>query len=137
MKIVIEPGGVLPIREHPTDAGLDLRAPVQIEVPANLGRSVVDTKIRAEIPEGHVGILLPKSGLMKNKGILSFGVIDAGYTGTIKAVLINTGAETAVFNPGEKVTQMVIVPCITPEIEIAEELQKTQRGDRGFGSTGR
>lgn len=135
MKIVLEPGAFKPERAHTQDAGLDLFTPEDILIPA-YDRKCVDTRVRVEIPYGFVGLLTSKSGLMRDSGIISSGTIDSGYTGTIRAILINTSYEARFFKKGSKITQLLVLPCITPLVEIVDALPETERGENGFGSTG-
>lgn len=136
IKIVLDDGAFAPVRAHENDAGLDLRTPIRVTVPA--GDSVViDTGIHIEIPSGYAGFLKSKSGLNVNHGIVSEGVIDAGYTGSIRAKLYNLGDVAFDFRAGDKITQLVILPVLTPRLELVNSLNETERGDNGFGSTGR
>ena len=134
MKIVVYRDGIIPTRAHPTDAGLDLYTPVDFVIPAQ-GRAVIDTLCAMEIPEGYVGLITSKSGLMA-KGITSRGTVDAHYRGHIRAVLFNHSDVDYEIHRGEKITQIVLLPIITPELEIVTELSQTDRGVGGFGSTG-
>lgn len=137
MKLLIklDEQAIEPRRAHPTDAGLDLFTPENFWIhPGEHKR--IDTGVHVAIPAGYVGLITSKSGLM-SKGVTCRGTIDSGYTGSIKAVLYNHGSEGYAFHKGEKITQLVILPCLTPEIEITDELPFTERGDNGFGSTGR
>lgn len=136
MKIVLEDGAFAPLRAHNTDAGLDLRTPINVTVPAG-GSVVIDTGIHIEIPKGFAGFLKSKSGLNVNHGIVSEGVIDAGYTGSIRAKLYNLSDVSFDFFAGDKITQLVILPVIIPKLELVNSLAETERGDGGFGSTGR
>ena len=136
MKIKLEPWAYMPTRGHSTDAGLDLRTPIDIVIPA-FDSAVIDTGVHIEIYPGLVGMLKSKSGLNVKKGILCEGVIDAGYTGSIVAKLYNNSDETVTFSAGDKITQLVILPVYIPhELCIVDEFDKTERGDCGFGSTG-
>ena len=135
MRIVVYLDGITPTRAHPTDAGLDLYTPVDVVVPAN-GEVIIDTLVAAEIPDGYVGLITSKSGLMA-KGITSRGTVDASYRGHIRAVLFNHSSTDYQFHRGDKVTQMVLLPIITPELEVVTELSETDRGEAGFGSTGK
>lgn len=135
MKIKLDPGAYMPERAHVLDAGLDLRTPVDVVVPAG-GSAVVDTGVHVAIPMGYVGMLKSKSGLNIKNGITSEGVIDAGYTGAIIAKLYNNGNEDKELKAGQKVTQLVIIPIATPELELVTDLPETERGGNGFGSTG-
>jgi len=136
MKITIDPGAYVPQRAHPTDAGLDLLSPVDINILPGT-REIIDTGIHVQIPDGYVGLLTSKSGLMANHGILNTGTIDSGYRGSLKAVLFNLGENILEIRKGMKVTQLVLFPIITPEIEIVNELDGSERGNGGFGSTGK
>lgn len=136
MKIKLDNGAFAPIRAHSTDAGLDLKSPVDITVNAH-GSAVIDTGVHVELPEGTVGMLKSKSGLNVNHNITSEGVIDCGYTGSIVAKLYNHGNCDYEVKRGDKITQLVIFKCLFPEIEIVDELSDSDRGTGGFGSTGR
>ena len=137
MKIVLDNGAYMPTRGHATDAGLDLKTPVPFKIKAG-GSATIDTGVHVEIPVGMVGMLKSKSGLNVKHGITSEGVIDAGYTGSIRAKLYNHGDDDLYFTAGEKITQLVIMPIYIPELlEVVEQLENTERGSNGFGSTGR
>ena len=137
MKIVLDKGAKMPSRAHEkTDAGLDLYSPVRRVIRAG-DRAVIDTGVHVAIPKGYVGMVTSKSGMMANDGITSRGTIDSGYIGSIKAVLFNHTDSTYVVEEGQKITQLVILPIITPDLELVESLDPTERGDGGFGSTGR
>lgn len=135
MRIVLDPGAFKPCRAHPNDAGLDLFAMHSAVIPP-CGHVMIETGIHAEIPVGMVGLLTSKSGLM-SKGITSRGTIDSGYTGSIKAVLYNHSHKCVDIEAGQKITQMVILPIITPELEVVDSLEETDRADGGFGSSGK
>lgn len=135
----VERGATLPSRAHQDDAGLDLYA----SEAAHIGpgeRWSVGTGIAVEIPGGHAGLVLPRSGLAKKHGIAlvnSPGLIDSGYRGEIRVLLLNTDpAETFRVEPGDRIAQLVIAPiAIAEPVEAA--LSKSARGDGGFGSSGR
>ncbi len=135
MKIMLDPGAKKPTRSHKTDAGLDLYAPKRTVIRPNDWVSI-DTGVHIQIPEGYVGLLTSKSGLMK-EGLTSRGTIDAGYTGSIQAILYNHSGKTYIVEKGQKITQLVIIPIITPELEVVHSLEDTERGAGGFGSTGK
>ena len=136
MKIKLDAGAYVPERAHEADAGYDLRSPVTGRLYA--GQAVViDTGVHVEIPHGYVGMLKSKSGLNVKHDIVGEGVIDSGYTGSIRVKLYNHGSESYVINAGDKISQLVILPIITPELELATELDETDRGNKGFGSSGR
>lgn len=136
IKVKLDVFALEPVRAHADDAGLDLRSPSKITVPA-CGSVTIDTGVHIAIPKGYVGMLKSKSGLNFRCGITSEGVIDAGYTGSIKCKLYNNSTKACYIRPGDKITQLVIMPIITPEIEYVDELEETERGSGGFGSSGR
>ena len=136
MKFTLDSGAFAPTRAHKTDAGLDLRSPICIEVPAN-GSAVIDTGVHVELPNGTVGFLKSKSGLNVRHDITSDGVIDVGFTGSIKAKLYNHGTKPYQVLRGDKITQLVVFDYHFPDVEIVDELASTERGENGFGSTGR
>ena len=136
MKVMLDPGAYMPTRAHAADAGLDLYAPRAVLIPAR-GSAVVDTGVHVAIPEGYVGMLKSKSGLNVKKNIVGEGVIDAGYTGPIVVKLYNQGDEDVTIQAGMKLIQLVILPILTPELELVDSLDDTERGAGGFGSTGK
>ena len=135
MRIVLD-NAYMPTRAHEYDAGLDLYAIEDGYIRCNQSRTF-DTGVHAEIPEGYVGFIKSKSGLMVNHGITTDGTIDAHYTGSIKVCLFNHGGSKYEVKKGDKIAQLVIVPCLLPELEVVDSLEDTDRGDNGFGSTGR
>jgi len=135
IKVVLDEGAKAPTRAHKNDAGFDLYARDTQIIPAKES-AVFDTGVHAEIPEGFVGFLKSKSGLNVKHGITSEGVIDAGYTGSIVAKLFNNSCFDYKINAGDKITQLVLLPIITPDIQVVDMLKDTERGDKGFGSTG-
>lgn len=136
MRIKLDKGAILPTRAHTTDAGMDLYAREDTVVPAR-GSVSIDTGVHIELPEGTVGMLKSKSGLNVKHGITSEGVIDVGYTGSIVAKLYNHSDVAYDVCAGDKITQLVIMPYLAPDLEIVDELDETDRGDNGFGSSGR
>lgn len=136
MKIKVDFGGYEPSRAHATDAGMDLRTPVAVTVPAH-GSVVVDTKTHVELPHGCAGLLVSKSGLNVMHGITSTGLIDEGYTGTILVRLYDHSGEDYTFHEGDKVTQLVVFPVSYDGVEVMDSISGGERGDGGFGSTGR
>lgn len=136
MKIQLDDGAIMPERAHKTDAGLDLFAPYCVDIPAH-GRTSIKTGVHIAIPAGYVGLIKSKSGLMRNHGIRADGTIDSGYTGQIEAVLFNDSDRDFAIRRGDKITQLVIAPCKYPALELVDSLDDTERGDGGFGSTGK
>lgn len=136
----LKEGANLPTRAHEGDAGLDLYA---CEA-AHLGpgeRWSVGTGIAVEIPDGHGGLVLPRSGLAGEHGISlvnSPGLIDSGYRGEVRVLLLNTDpAEVFRVEPGDRIAQLLIVPIALPAPVEAEALAESARGEGGFGSSGR
>lgn len=139
INVMLDEGAIMPTRAHSADAGLDLYTPEGF-MPLSFGEVdnyTVDTGVHMEIPEGHVGMLKSKSGLNVNRGVITEGVIDAGYTGSIKVKLYNLGEDIQYFQRGDKIAQLVILPIVTPALKLVDKFAKTERGDNGFGSTGR
>jgi dUTP pyrophosphatase len=134
LKVVLDEGANI-TRAHDTDAGLDLYARESVVIPM-FGCAKLDTGVHVSIPKNHVGLLTSKSGLMQ-EGITSRGTIDAGYTGSIKAVLYNHNNRPYRIEAGQKITQLVILPIITPKPVVVDNLEATVRGSGGFGSTGK
>ena len=135
MRVVLDYGAYMPTRAHATDAGADLRTPVDVTVPAH-GSAVIDTGVHVELPPNTVGMLKSKSGLNVKHGITSEGVVDEGYTGSIVAKLYNHSDTPCTLASGSKVTQLVVIPVEYVEFELVDALDATPRGDAGFGSTG-
>ena len=137
MKVFLEPGAIAPTRAHGTDAGLDLYCAEDTCVYAN-DSAVFDTGVHIQLPENTYGKLESKSGLNVNHGIVSCGgTIDQGYTGSIKVKLYNLTDRGYTFHRGEKICQLIVQPCLYVPVEIATEWSNdTERGDKGFGSTG-
>lgn len=136
MRIVLDDDAYMPVRGHKTDAGLDIKTPKDVTVPAK-GSVIVDTGVHIELPPNTVGMLKSKSGLNVKYGITSEGVIDVGYTGSIVAKLYNHSETHVILKKGNKITQLVIIPIVPVELEQVSELMATERGAGGFGSTGR
>lgn len=135
MKVMLDPGAKMPTRAHELDAGYDLYSMQDVCICPNASGKF-DTGVHVQIPAGYVGFLKSKSGLNVKSGIQSEGVIDAGYTGSIQVKLYNHGAHAVDIKKGQKISQLVILPIITPELELVDGLEETERGNGGFGSTG-
>lgn len=136
MKVQLDAGAFMPERKHSTDAGADLRTPKRIVLRAH-SRKVVDTGVHFEIEPGFVGMVKSKSGLMTEEGIVTDGTVDSGYSGSVRVCLFNHSGKHRIFEVGEKIAQIVFLPIITPEFEQVEKIESGERGNNGFGSTGR
>ena len=136
MKIMLDKGGIMPTRAHPLDAGLDLFSMEDGYIRCNQHR-VFNTGVHVAIPEGFYGEIRSRSGLMCNFGVTTDGTIDSHYNGAIKVCLFNHGNSKYEVKKGDKIAQLVIVPCVMPPLELVDSLEETDRGDGGFGSTGR
>ena len=136
MKIVLDEGAILPRRAHMWDAGMDLFAVEGQTIPAR-GSATFDTGVHIDIPPSFVGFLKSKSGLNVKHKLTSEGVIDCGYTGSIVVKLYNHSDIPYEVQAGDKISQLVLMPVMLPELEVVDELAPTDRGDNGFGSTGR
>lgn len=133
-------GGLpLPAYAKPGDAGLDLRASESVTLEPG-ERRLVPTGLAVAIPEGHAGFVLPRSGLAMHKGVTVLnapGLIDSGYRGELKVLLINHGAEAVSIDRGERIAQLVVQPVARARLVEEERLPDSARGEGGFGSTGR
>lgn len=136
MKVVLDKGAKMPTRAHSGDAGLDLYAREDAVVKAK-GSYVFDIGVHIEIPYGAAGFIKSKSGLNVNHGITSEGVIDYGYTGSIRVKLYNNSDEDYGVKAGDKISQLVVLPVVLTEEELVDSLEETERGNDGFGSTGK
>lgn len=139
LKIKVTKPEYTPTRAHEGDAGLDLRATETTLIQSGEIKAI-PTGVHAEIPPGYVGLLFARSGNAAKKGLClanGVGVIDSGYRGEIKALMTNFSPFTRGVEDGERIAQLLIMPIVIPDIEIAEELDETDRGEGGFGSTGR
>ena len=153
IKIVLDNGAYMPEKAHDTDAGFDLRAPFDFYVPnaeclyiptsysfenyAKAGMATVDTGVHIQLPKGTVGMIKSKSGLNVKHSLITEGVIDAGYIGSIVVKIYNLSDKPYHFKKGDKITQLVIMPIVENELEQVDSLEETERGDGGFGSTGK
>lgn len=135
MKVMLDPGAKMPTRAHEYDAGFDLYSREEKYIPA-FGSAVFDTGVHVEIPPNFVGMVKSKSGLNVKKGLTSEGVIDCGYTGSIVVKLYNHSTSARKIEVGQKISQLVILPCVLCPLELVESLDATARGNDGFGSTG-
>ena len=136
VRFALDEGAYPPERAHATDAGADLRTPVGFTL-APHGEITIDTGVHVELPHGTAGLLVPKSGLNVRASIVDWGLIDEGYSGSIAVKLYNLGKLTHFFNRGDKIAQLVVLDVRYPTYELADSIGAGERGDAGFGSTGR
>lgn len=136
VKVQLDDGARLPDRAHAVDAGADLFTPVDFTLS---GRSshTIDTGVHIELPHGYVGLLKSKSGLNVKHSIISEGVVDEGYTGSIRVRLHNLGDEAHRFERGDKITQLLVMPVEYCDFTEVDAVEGGDRADNGFGSTGR
>ena len=128
----------LPAYARPGDAGLDLRASESVKLEPG-ERRLVSTGLAIAIPEGHAGLVLPRSGLAVQKGVTVLnapGLIDSGYRGELKVLLINHGPVVVAIERGERIAQLVIQAVARARLVEVERLPDSARGEGGFGSTG-
>lgn len=138
LKVKLADGTPLPRHAKPGDAGLDLTSTKTVNVRPGETQKV-GTGVRAEIPEGYVGLIAPRSGLASKYGITlanTPSVIDSGYRGEIMLALHNMGSKGYTVHAGERVAQMIVLGFATCECVEVDELDDTERGEGGFGSTG-
>lgn len=138
LNIECHDSGLIPTRAHTGDGGLDLRSS-QNFILMPLQSHLIPTGIKVEIPLGYVGLLFSRSGMAKVGVTLanSVGVIDHSYRGEVKAYLVNNGTEPFHIHYGDRIAQLVIVPCLVVEPTFIDKVSDTTRGEGGFGSTGK
>ena len=134
--VKVDAGAYVPTKAHKADAGYDLYAVWPKTIPAH-GSAMFDTGVHFGIPEGICGLLVSKSGLNVNMGITSTGLIDSGYTGSIRVKLYNHSDADYQVQAGEKISQIIFIPCMDFETNLVMSLANTDRGDNGFGSSGK
>ena len=134
----LDNGMPAPERAHPGDAGVDLAARTAVKLEPG-DRATVPTGIALAIPAGHAGLVVPRSGLAARRGISVVnapGLIDSGYRGEVKVVLINLGDEPVSLERGDRIAQLVVVPVADQSFTEVAQLPESSRGDDGFGSSG-
>lgn len=137
MKIVLEPWAIMPTRAHEFDAGLDIYSSDDRTYIYPGGNAIFDTGVHVQLEKGTVGMVKSKSGLNFKHGLVCEGVVDCGYTGSIMVKLYNHSDKVYRVDKGDKIAQLVILPCLLPVLEVVDSLEETERGTDGFGSTGR
>ena len=134
----IDPSATLPSYAHPGDAGMDIRSMEELTIEPG-ARSLVHTGLVMVLPQGYEAQVRPRSGLALKNGVTVLntpGTIDAGYRGEVGVILANFGSEPFRVEKGSKIAQIVVAPCTRAEIEETVEVDATERGEGGFGSTG-
>jgi dUTP pyrophosphatase len=134
----LDPDLPVPGHAHTGDGGVDLHAAEDTSIPPG-GRAIVPTGIAVAIPEGHAGLVTPRSGMAARQGIGVLngpGLVDAGYRGEIKVILVNHGDTNAEISRGDRIAQLVVIPVATQEFQEVDELPLSSRGEGGLGSTG-
>jgi len=150
IKVKLDKNAKMPEKAHASDAGYDLFAPKDFTVPATglytrygttlgmkVGSAIIDTGVHMQIPDGYVGMIKSKSGLNVKHGLIAEGVVDSDYTGSIAVKLYNLSNEPYRFKKGDKITQIVVMPIPQTELVEVADLDETERGEGGFGSSGR
>jgi dUTP pyrophosphatase len=135
----LDPDLPLPAYAHPGDAGLDLHAADATTLQPGQ-RALVPCGVAVAIPEGHVGLVHPRSGLAVDHGLTLLnapGTIDAGYRGEIKVLLVNHGQDPVEVRHGQRIAQLLLMPIAVVDVREVDRLDATARGSGGFGSTGR
>lgn len=128
----------VPKPAHAGDGGVDLYAAAPVALDPG-ERAVVPTGVAVAIPRGHAGLVVPRSGLAARQGVgivNSPGLVDSGYRGEIRVILVNHGSEAVTVSRGDRIAQLVVLAVASVEFEIVDELSETDRGEGGFGSTG-
>ncbi len=137
----LDPDLPLPSYARPGDAGIDLMARTPAVLAAGGGRALVPTGVAVSLPEGCAGFVLPRSGLALKHGVTCLntpGLIDSGYRGELKVVLVNTDpSEPFAVERGERIAQLVVMAVEQVRLVEVDNLDPSTRGDQGFGSTGR
>lgn len=136
IKIALDPGATMPSRAHEYDGGLDLYAVKDAWIRPQ-SSEFFDTGVHIQVPRGMVGLMRSRSGLMRNLEVLTDGTIDADYTGSLGVTLFNHSRADVYIKAGDRIAQLVIVPCFLGQPELVDKLEETERGAGGFGSTGR
>ena len=137
MKVFLDEGAYIPTRAHSTDAGLDIRA-MESQTVLAYGTAVFHTGVHIQLPKGTAALLVAKSGLNIKNDITSTGLIDEGYTGEIVVKLHNHNSISYRVEKGDKISQLVIIPVLYESVELCDGFdEETERGNNGFGSSGK
>ncbi len=137
----LDPDLPLPAYARPGDAGADLFAAEDVVLAAGGGRALVPTGIAVAIPAGHAGLVMPRSGLALRHGVTVLngpGLVDAGYRGELRVILVNTDPrDDYAVHRGDRVAQLVVVAVQELTVNVVDDLPGTERGEGGFGHSGR
>lgn len=136
MRIKLDRYAFMPVREHITDAGLDIRSMDDGIVRAHQSQ-LFRTGVHIQLPKSTAGLFVSKSGLMVQHEITSTGLVDEGYDGEVLVKLFNHGGEDYHVRRGDKIAQLVVMPVMYEPVEIVRDIERGERGSDGFGSTGR
>ena len=136
VRVQLDRRAYLPHRAHQTDAGADVRTPYAFTLPAH-GSIRVRTGVHVETPHGYATSIRSKSGLLKRGVMAALGLVDEGYSGEIEVIMFNLGSKPVHFMAGDKIAQLVIEKVIYPAFVKVDEISGGERGEDGFGSTGR
>lgn len=137
MKTTLDAGAHIPVRKHTFDGGADLFSQCCKVIPPH-GSAEFDTGVHVAIPESCVGIVKGRSGLAFNHGIIAHeGTIDYGYTGSIKVLLFNMSDQLYAVKRDDRIAQLLVQPVVLVPFELVDKLEQTDRGNGGFGSTGK
>lgn len=136
MDIMLEPGAKLPTRAHETDAGLDLYSMESGIIQPHRSRTF-RTGVHIQLPPWTMGDIRPKSGLMFDRDLLTFGTIDEGYAGEVMVHMFNLSDEEYIVHRGDKIAQLAVVSAKYVTVNLVDSITGGERGDNGFGSTGR
>ena len=136
MNIILDDGAIMPTRAHLADAGADLYTPERVVLRAH-DSVTIDTGVHFEIPDGMVGFVKSKSGLMVKHDITTDGTVDSGFSGSVRVKLFNHGGQMHIFEAGDKIAQIVFQKVDLPSFVEVDHFEETERGNNGFGSTGR
>lgn len=126
----------LPTRNNPSDAGLDLYAAEAVEIGDQQG-VMIKTDIAVELPDNTVGMICDRSGMGKKGFKVHGGIVDVPYRGSVNVILWNHSGKTQKIEKGDRIAQLLVIPVLFPEVEeFSGDLSQTERGDKGFGSSG-
>lgn len=136
MKIMLEKDAKMPTRSHYWDAGLDLYSRETQWIPAKES-AIFDTGVHIALCPGTVGMIKSRSGLNVKHGLVCEGVVDCGFSGSIRIKIHNLSGYDYKVETGDRIAQLVILPILMPELELVDRLEETERGEKGFGSSGK